>query len=387
MRNAKRIDPRITIGRVPDSDDLVQLKGLGYQTVVDVREEEEKFGGLVEKRAIELGLDYVNIPIRREQIQLADVVRFYRVLYQTGRAPMYAFSRFGKKPLAFVLLFEAVANGDPLFRIFHRAGRMGIDLRGDLALQSFLVDFYNSDRIAEVLQAIHELRPDILKEPPAGADTASGLATGPLPWPTRHADREDRERVLRQCGCTVWLTGLPSAGKSTLAFALERRLLDCGYLAYVLDSDNVRHGLNSDLGFTDCDREENIRRISEIAKLFADAGVVVISSFISPFRRDRALARELHRAANLPFVEVYLDTPLQVCEQRDPRQLYKRAREGEIAHFTGVDAPYEPPPKAELVLKPGESSPEAISGQLLSYLLKHGHVRLAEPTAGEPRPH
>jgi adenylyl-sulfate kinase len=173
--------------------------------------------------------------------------------------------------------------------------------------------------------------------------------------------REQREELLDQKGCTVWLTGLPSAGKSTSAFALEKELLKRGYLAYVLDSDNIRHGINADLGFSEGDRAENIRRVGQIAKLCADAGIVVIASFISPFRKDRDLARELHERAGLAFLEVFVDTPLNICEQRDPRELYKLARDGEIPGFTGVDSDYEKPAKPALTVKPSEQLPEKIA--------------------------
>jgi adenylylsulfate kinase len=144
-----------------------------------------------------------------------------------------------------------------------------------------------------------------------------------ITWHSTHVDRKDRERVLDQRGCTIWFTGLPSSGKSTTAFTLEHKLISLGYLAYVLDGDNVRHGLNKNLGFSAEDREENIRRIGEVAKLFADAGLITMTSFISPYRRDRDLVRDLHREAGLCFIEVFVDTPLEVCEARDPKGLYK----------------------------------------------------------------
>src|SRR5512137_690122 len=164
-----------------------------------------------------------------------------------------------------------------------------------------------------------------------------------ITWHSTHVDRPDRERLLKQKGCTIWFTGLPSSGKSTTAFTLEHELISLGYLAYVLDGDNVRHGLNRNLGFSAEDREENIRRIGEVAKLFADAGVITMTSFISPYRKERDLARKIHGEAGLRFVEIFVDTPVDICEERDPKGLYKKARRGELKGFTGIDDPYEEP--------------------------------------------
>jgi uncharacterized protein (TIGR01244 family) len=164
MRNAKRFDDRITIGGVPDSEDLAQLKELGYKTLVDLRDEEEKFGGLVERRATALGLKYLNIPIYREEIKMDDVVDFYHAVYEKGSAPIYAFSRFGKRPLAFLLLFEAVLANQPVSAIFRKAGKFGLDLEGDLSLRSFLVDFHNSGCVEPVAESIRKLRPDLFNK-------------------------------------------------------------------------------------------------------------------------------------------------------------------------------------------------------------------------------
>lgn len=193
-----------------------------------------------------------------------------------------------------------------------------------------------------------------------------------ITWHESHVARTAREELLRQRGCTIWFTGLPSSGKSTTAFTVEHELIRRGHLAYVLDGDNVRHGLNSNLGFSAGDREENIRRIGEVARLFADAGVITMTSFISPYRKDRQRARELHRAANLCFVEVFVDTPLEVCEARDPKGLYRKARAGELRGFTGVDDPYEPPEKPEMVVRTAQRSPEEIAGRVLGYLVQQG---------------
>ena len=193
-------------------------------------------------------------------------------------------------------------------------------------------------------------------------------------WHSTHVERWEREHLLKQQGCTIWFTGLPSSGKSTTSFTLEHELIKRGYLAYVLDGDNVRHGLNTNLGFSHEDREENIRRIGEVAKLFADAGVVVMTSFISPYRRDRDMARKLHQEAGLPFIEVFVDTPVEICETRDPKGLYRKARKGELKGFTGVDDPYEPPVEPELVVVTTECSPEECAEKVLSYLLVKGYL-------------
>ena len=167
-------------------------------------------------------------------------------------------------------------------------------------------------------------------------------------WTPGKVTAELRSRQNGHSGYVVWLTGLSAAGKSTIATELERELFSQGKHAYVLDGDNMRHGLCSDLGFAPEDRKENIRRIGEVAKLFADAGFVCITAFISPYRSDRELARRIAPPGR--FVEVYLDTPLEICEQRDPKGLYAKARAGEIKDFTGISAPYEPPLKPELEL-------------------------------------
>lgn len=169
-------------------------------------------------------------------------------------------------------------------------------------------------------------------------------------------------------GLTVWLTGLSAAGKSTVAAELERRLVDSGRPAYRLDGDNLRHGLNADLGFGAADRAENVRRVGEVARLLADAGVVAIASLISPYRAARDAARQAHAAAGLGFVEVFIDTPLQTCEARDPKGLYAQARTGEITGFTGVDDPYEPPENPEIALHPSDGAPAAMAAIVLEHL-------------------
>ena len=178
---------------------------------------------------------------------------------------------------------------------------------------------------------------------------AKQVATN-ITWHEGAVTPAERQRNLGQKGATVWMTGLPASGKSTIAVALEQVLIQRNKHAYVLDGDNVRHGLNKDLGFSAEDRAENIRRIGEVAKLFADSGLIVITSFISPYISDRDLARKLHDDAGVPFLEIYVEVPLAVAEKRDPKGLYKKARAGQIKGFTGIDDPYEPPPKPELVV-------------------------------------
>jgi len=162
VRNARKYDERITIGLIPGSEDLAQLKKLGYKTVIDLREESEKFGGLVEKRARELGFTYINIPVARDAISLEDVKRFYQEVYRKGSAPVYVFSRFGKKPVVFLLLFETVAKGKALVYIYRKADKMGFRLQGDLSFQSFVLNLVNSGELKEIVKEIQESRPDLL---------------------------------------------------------------------------------------------------------------------------------------------------------------------------------------------------------------------------------
>jgi adenylylsulfate kinase len=377
MRNAIKIETNIALGRVPDSDDIVQLKDLGYKTLVDVREDEEIFGGRVEQRAKEIGLRYINIPISRADIKLKDVIHFYSVIYDRSNAPLYVFSRFGKKPLAFIVLLEAVANGEPLVKVYRRASKIGIDLLGDLCLQSFLVDFFNKGCEEEIISAIRKFRPDLLKGlDEKNAQDENEVASGHLEETCMR--RQGGAQISQHRGCTIWLTGLPSCGKSTVAYGLENELAKMGFYVYVLDSSNIRRGLNNDLGYSSEDRKENIRRTSQIAKMFSESGVIVVTSFISPYREDRRLAREIHRKAGLGFVEVFLDTPIEICEKRDRRGLYEKARKGELADFTGVDGVYESPSNSEIVVKPAEERIEAIVSQIISYLEKNDHLVFAK---------
>lgn len=195
-----------------------------------------------------------------------------------------------------------------------------------------------------------------------------------ITWHHGHVERDDRHRLLKQRGATIWFTGLPSSGKSTIAFTLEHALVERGHLAYVLDGDNIRHGLNKNLGFSPEDRVENIRRIGEVAKLFADAGLLTCTSFISPYRADRDQARKIHHEAGLPFIEVFVRTPVELCEQRDPKGLYKKAKAGELKEFTGVSAPYEEPLNPELILDTAELTPDQAVQIVLLYLGAKGLI-------------
>ena len=193
-----------------------------------------------------------------------------------------------------------------------------------------------------------------------------------ITWHETTVTAEDREKLLNQKGCVIWFTGLSGSGKSTLANAVEHVLHQQRHHTYVLDGDNVRHGLNKNLGFSPEDREENIRRIGEVAKLFADAGTIVMTAFISPYRADRDQARAL--IAEGRFVEVFVDCPLEVCEERDTKGLYKKARAGEIKEFTGISAPYESPLNPEVTVNSAELSIEACAGAVVSALVKAGLV-------------
>lgn len=203
---------------------------------------------------------------------------------------------------------------------------------------------------------------------------ADQIATN-VTWHDGEVSRDDRYDILRQTGATIWFTGLSGSGKSTIAVALERALFNRGKLSYRLDGDNVRLGINKNLGFSEDDRKENIRRIGEIAKLFGDAGTIALSSFISPYKADRDEVRALHDTANLRFVEVFVDCSLVEAEKRDPKGLYKKARAGEIKNFTGIDDPYEAPDSAEIHLKTDEMSLEEEVGIVIDYLVDNGIIR------------
>ena len=195
---------------------------------------------------------------------------------------------------------------------------------------------------------------------------------GDITWHRNRLTRRARWRLLGQSGATVWLTGLSASGKSTIAAALEERIAKDGQSAYLLDGDNLRHGLNSDLGFSPSERAENVRRVAHVARLLADAGTIAIVSLISPYAADRQEARRIHEEAGIEFLEVFVNTPLEECERRDPKGLYARAREGTILGFTGVGAPYEPPLAPDLELRAAEFRLEGLVEQLVAALKERG---------------
>jgi len=220
------------------------------------------------------------------------------------------------------------------------------------------------------------------------------MDTVELHWHEHAVSRQEREKLNGHKGCVVWLTGLSACGKSTIANLIDHKFHARGVRSFVLDGDNVRHGLNASpailrqnhseafaqrfgLGFSPEDREENIRRIGAVAKLFCEAGLIAITAFISPYRADR----DRVRASLAPgdFIEVYVNTPLEVCEQRDPKGLYKKARAGELKGFTGIDDPYEPPLSPELVLEGAKYSPEQLADQVIAYLEATGKIGPAQP--------
>jgi len=187
-----------------------------------------------------------------------------------------------------------------------------------------------------------------------------------ITWHEGEINKQDREKLCKQKGVILWFTGLSGSGKSTIAVALEKKLYKAGHLSYRLDGDNIRHGLNKDLGFSPEDRVENIRRIGEVSKLFADAGIIVSTSFISPYKKDRDLARSL--VAQGEFFEIYVKCCLETCEKRDPKGLYKKARAGKIPEFTGISAPYEEPDKPELTINTDCKSVEECTQEVWDYL-------------------
>ena len=193
-----------------------------------------------------------------------------------------------------------------------------------------------------------------------------------LQWHPHSVSKEERARIKSQRPFLLWFTGLSGSGKSTLANGLERRLWEMGKHTYLLDGDNLRHGLNSDLGFGRKDRRENIRRVGEVAKLFVDSGLIVLAAFISPYRRDREWIRE--RLDRGEFIEIFVDMPLSVCEARDPKGLYRKARSGELSGMTGIDAPYEPPNSPEIHLNDPEASLDEQIGAIVNYLKNNDYL-------------
>ena len=190
-------------------------------------------------------------------------------------------------------------------------------------------------------------------------------------WHDGKVSMQDRHNLIRQKGATLWMTGLSGSGKSTISVALERSLFEKGILSYRLDGDNIRLGINKNLGFSADDRKENISRIGEVSKLFTDAGIITLASFISPYRKDREEVRKIHEDSGLTFVEIFIDCSLESAEERDPKGLYKKARNGEIKNFTGIDDPYEAPTNPEIHLISDKMSLDDEVKTVLNYLLKH----------------
>lgn len=191
-------------------------------------------------------------------------------------------------------------------------------------------------------------------------------------WHDHHLSKSERSKQKNQKACLLWFTGLSGSGKSTIANALESKLYEMGKHTYLLDGDNVRHGLNKDLGFSDQDRIENIRRIGEVSKIFVDAGLIAVTAFISPFRSDRKIVRDL--VENGEFIEVFIDTPLEICEQRDPKGLYQKARKGKIPAFTGISSPYQHPVSPDIHIQTAHCSIEKSVQMIISYLKEKGYL-------------
>ncbi len=195
-------------------------------------------------------------------------------------------------------------------------------------------------------------------------------------WHDTQITKDDRAVRTMQKPCVLWFTGLSGSGKSTIANAVEKILYENGNFTYLLDGDNVRHGLNSDLSFDEKSRVENIRRVGEVSKLFVESGLIVLTAFISPFREDREMVRTLLEDGE--FVEIFIDTPLEVCESRDPKGLYKKARAGEIKEFTGISSPYEKPKKVDIYIKNDNISIEKACEQIIDYMIKHSYIKWRE---------
>ncbi len=193
-----------------------------------------------------------------------------------------------------------------------------------------------------------------------------------LVWHEQHLSKNDRSKIKNQKPCILWFTGLSGSGKSTIANAVEAKLYELQKHTYLLDGDNIRMGLNKGLGFSDADRVENIRRIGEVSKLFVDAGLIVLTAFISPFEKDRDMIRTLMQDGE--FIEIFVDTSLETCEQRDPKGLYKKAKTGKISNFTGISSPYEKPKNAEIVIKTDELDINECANKIIKYLEKQGFL-------------
>ncbi len=192
-------------------------------------------------------------------------------------------------------------------------------------------------------------------------------------WHKQNINKNDRTTLLSQKPCILWFTGLSGSGKSTIANAVEKQLFRRGIKTYLLDGDNIRHGLNKDLGFSEIDRIENIRRIGEVSKLFVDAGLITLTAFISPFKSDRQTARSLVNYDE--FIEIFIDAPLDVCEKRDPKGLYKKARNGIIKNFTGIDSPYETPSEPQIHINTNKYNINECTDKIINYLIKFGYIQ------------
>ncbi len=203
-----------------------------------------------------------------------------------------------------------------------------------------------------------------------------------ITWHHPIITREDRERLLGQRGFTLWFTGLSRSGKSTLAAEVEKRLYERGYITYILDGDNIRHGLNKNLGFSPEDREENIRRIGEVAHLFRQAGIINMTAFISPYRADRRKARDLAKQGE--FIEIFCRCSVEACEKRDQKGLYKKAKAGEIPEFTGISAPYEEPENPEIIIETDKETIEEGVRKIIFYLEKNGYIKTRQGLSSSP---
>ncbi len=197
-------------------------------------------------------------------------------------------------------------------------------------------------------------------------------------WHHHRIGKNERMKLTRQRPCILWFTGLSGSGKSTIAASVEEALYRNGNFTYLLDGDNLRHGLNSDLGFDEASRTENIRRVGEVAKLFVDSGLIVLTAFISPFIKDRAFVENLVDKGE--FIEIFIDTPLQVCEKRDPKGLYQKARAGKIKDFTGIDSPYEAPLNPQILIENDGMSVSEASDRIVDYLIEKGYIQWNETT-------
>jgi len=200
------------------------------------------------------------------------------------------------------------------------------------------------------------------------------MNTNNITWHTPQITQADRQKLTNQRPCIIWFTGLSASGKSTIANAVEQCLYQRGHMTYLLDGDNLRQGLNQDLGFNERDRIENIRRIGEISKLFLNAGLIVLCAFISPFKKDRQIAKDL--VGKDEFIEIYVDTPLEICEQRDPKHLYQKARSGDILNFTGIDSPYEPPDCPDLHILGYDQNINSSSLTIIQFLETNNYIKI-----------